>query len=325
MMQIGMEQTWSTQRPSGMESCAAEYRGIAAPMNGLYGTASRQRTSCNAMVSVSTSNSDQLSAFHYSYPMYNSPTESSLAASSASEELQGAGSGVSPAAAATAWNGGEIRGGAPHGATPRPYSSTFGNTFLTHAGSPPHHAHMAHQQQYMSNNAYSTPYGLHNSPYPLDMTGGASSCSLLATFTTTPRRTKRRPYSKLQIYELEKEFQANMYLTRDRRSKLSQALELTERQVKIWFQNRRMKMKKLNEKEKNQSSKKKSADGSSNTTTSSSSSSSTSSSSSSSSASSTSAAALSNSAQHHHHHHHHHSHHAPGLPHQPLSHQTHIR
>lgn len=59
-----------------------------------------------------------------------------------------------------------------------------------------------------------------------------------------PRR-QRTTFSSDQTLQLEVEFHRNEYISRTRRYELAENLQLTETQIKIWFQNRRAKDKRI--------------------------------------------------------------------------------
>uniref|UniRef100_A0A672HSB9 Homeobox protein engrailed-like n=1 Tax=Salarias fasciatus TaxID=181472 RepID=A0A672HSB9_SALFA len=62
-----------------------------------------------------------------------------------------------------------------------------------------------------------------------------------------PSKEDKRPrtaFTAEQLHRLKTEFQNNRYLTEQRRQGLARELDLNESQIKIWFQNKRAKIKK---------------------------------------------------------------------------------
>lgn len=75
------------------------------------------------------------------------------------------------------------------------------------------------------------------------LSGMADATKAMTPLHAAPRRKRRVLFSQAQVYELERRFKQQKYLSAPEREHLASMIHLTPTQVKIWFQNHRYKMK----------------------------------------------------------------------------------
>ncbi|XP_076166737.1 uncharacterized protein LOC143146380 isoform X1 [Ptiloglossa arizonensis] len=132
-------------------------------------------------------------------------------------------------------------GASPHGPPHGPYP---------HGGAPggPHPPPHPHQPPRDSYPLYPWLLSRHGRIFPHRFPGGPDIPGFLLQPFRKPKRI-RTAFSPSQLLKLEHAFEKNHYVVGAERKQLAQALSLTETQVKVWFQNRRTKHKRMQQEE----------------------------------------------------------------------------